>query len=149
MVLDIQSCNPEQIQRVDNFPGDRFVPIGYQTRELPDFDWDGSDLFVFNTSRRNNGWGELYMYNMVTHKGNLVNPIEQRCCYRDARWSPDSTYLLFAFQDIGLGAQAPTLLYYIPSGEIGTGAKFEPLPLAPDFFKSAKEAPQAALRPAE
>ncbi|MGE5641762.1 MAG: protein kinase domain-containing protein [Byssovorax cruenta] len=148
MVLDVTSCDPAKITRLDNFPGDRFVPIGYQNRELPDFDWDGSDLFVFNTSRRNNGWGELYMYNMVTHKGNLVNPIEQRCCYRDARWSPDSTYLLFAFQDIGLGAQAPTLLYYIPSGEIGTGAKFEPLPLAADFFKSAKEAPQAALRPA-
>ena len=149
MVLDIQSCDPTKIAQKDNFPGDRFTPVGYQNRDLPDFDWDGFDLFVFNTSRRNNGWGELYMYNWQTHKGNLINPIDQRCCYRDARWSPDSTYLLFAFQDIGLGAQAPTLLYYIASGELGTGAKFTPLPLAPDFFKNAKEAPQAALRPAQ
>ena len=149
MVLDITSCDPNKIVRVDNFPGDRFNPIGYQNRELPDFDWDGADLFIFNTSRRNNGWGELYMYNKVTHKGNLINPIDQKCCYRDARYSPNSTYLLFAFQDIGLGAQAPTLLYYVATGEIGTGAIFEPLPLAPDFFRNAKEGPQAALRPAE
>jgi hypothetical protein len=149
IVLDIQSCDPNRITRVDNFPGDRFVPVGYQTRELPDFDWDGADLFVFNTSRRNNGWGELYKYNLQTHKGDLINPIGSACCYRDARWSPDSTYLFFAFQDIGLGSQAPTLLYYIASGELGTGANFKPLPLPDGFFRNAREAPQAALRPAE
>lgn len=149
MVLDITSCDPQKIVRVDNFPGDRFVPVGYQNRELPDFDWDGGDLFAFNTSRRNNGWGEFYLYNKQTHKGNLVDPIDQKCCYRDARWSPDGTYILFAFQDLGLGAQAPTLLFYVAAGEIGTGAHFQPLPLPPDFFKNAREAPQAALRPAQ
>jgi serine/threonine protein kinase len=149
MVLDIQTCKPEEMVRIDNFPGDRFVPVGYQNREMPDFDWDGSDLFVFNTSRRNNGWGELYMYNRQTHKGTLINPIRSTCCYRDARWSPDGTYLLFAFQDLTLGAEAPTLLYYIPSGELGIGANFDPLPLSPGFFRNAKEAPQAALRPAK
>jgi hypothetical protein len=149
MVLDIASCDPQKMVRIDNFPGDRFVPIGYQNRELPDFDWDGGDLFTFNTSRRNNGWGEFYLYNRQTHKGNLTNPIDQKCCYRDARWSPDGTYLMFAFQDIGLGAQAPTLLFYVAAGEFGTGAHFQPLPLAPDFFKNAKEAPQPALHPAQ
>jgi serine/threonine-protein kinase len=148
-VLDIQTCRPETIRALDNFPGSRFVPIGFQNREMPDFDWDGGDLFTFNTSRRNNGWGELYLYNWQTHKGDLINPIERRCCYRDARWSPDGTYLLFAFQDIGLGSEAPTVLYYIASGEIGTGANFQPLPLPADFYRNAKEAPQAALRPAE
>jgi len=148
-VLDIHTCRPETIRVLDNFPGSRFVPIGFQNREMPDFDWDGGDLFTFNTSRRNNGWGELYLYNWQTHRANLINPIEQKCCYRDARWSPDSTYLLFAFQDIGLGAEAPTILYYIASGEIGTGANFQPLPLPSDFYRNAKEAPQAALRPAQ
>jgi len=148
-VLNIQSCDPTKIDLLDNFPGTRFSPTGFQNRVMPDFDWDGSDLFVFNTSRRNNGWGELYMYNWKTHKANLINPIGQRCCYRDTRWSPDGTYLIFAFQDIGLGAEAPTVLYYIASGELGTGANFQPLPLAPDFFRNNKEAPQAALRPAQ
>jgi hypothetical protein len=148
-VLNIQSCDPTKIDLLDNFPGTRFSPTGFQNREMPDFDWDGSDLFVFNTSRRNNGWGELYMYNWKTHKANLINPIGQRCCYRDARWSPDGTYLIFAFQDIGLGAEAPTVLYYIASGELGTGANFQPLPLASDFFRNSKEAPQSALRPTQ
>ncbi|HEX2992270.1 MAG TPA: hypothetical protein VHO49_16405, partial [Anaerolineales bacterium] len=148
-VFDISACVPETIDLLDNFPGTRFNPVGFQNREMPDFDWDGADLFVFNTSRRNNGWGELYLYNWKTHRANLLNPIEQKCCYRDARWSPDSTYLLFAFQDFGLGAEAPTLLYYVPSGELGTGANFQPLPLEPGFFRDPREAPQAALRPAE
>jgi serine/threonine protein kinase len=148
-VFDISACVPETIDLLDNFPGTRFNPVGFQNREMPDFDWDGADLFVFNTSRRNNGWGELYLYNWKTHRANLLNPIEEKCCYRDARWSPDSTYLLFAFQDFGLGAEAPTLLYYVPSGELGTGANFQPLPLEPGFFRDPKEAPQAALRPAE
>jgi serine/threonine protein kinase len=148
-VLDISACVPETIDLLDNFPGTRFNPVGFQNREMPDFDWDGVDLFVFNTSRRNNGWGELYLYNWKTHRANLLNPIDQKCCYRDARWSPDSTYLLFAFQDFGLGAEAPTLLYYVPSGELGTGANFQPLPLEPGFFRDPREAPQAALRPAE
>lgn len=148
-VLDIQRCDPTKIDVLENFPGSHFNPVGYQNREMPDFDWDGADLFVFNTSRRNNGWGELYMYNWKTHKATVIDPIRGSCCYRDARWSPDGTYLIFAFQDIGLGAQAPTVLYYIQAGEIGTGANFQPLPLDPGFFKNVREAPQPALRPAQ
>jgi serine/threonine-protein kinase len=146
-VLDVSGCKPETIRVLENFPGTHFNPVGYQNREMPDFDWDGADLFVFNTSRRNNGWGELYLYNWKTHKATVINPIRGSCCYRDARWSPDGTYLIFAFQDIGLGAQAPTFLYYIQAGEIGTGANFQPLSLDPGFFKNVKEAPQPALRP--
>ena len=148
-VFDIQSCKPEEIDLLDNFPGTRFNPVGFQNREMPDFDWDGRDLFVFNTSRRNNGWGELYLYNWRTHRANLVNPIDNKCCYRDARWSPDSSYILFAFQDFGLGAEAPTVLYYVPSGEFGTGSNFQPLPLDPALFRDPREAPQAAIRPAQ
>ncbi len=58
-VLDIQACDPAKIDLLDNFPGTRFNPTGFQNRQMPDFDWDGYDQFVFNTARRNNGWGEL------------------------------------------------------------------------------------------
>ena len=63
--------------------------------------------------RRNSGWGELHIYNWETHKPTLtVNPIEKRCCYRDARWSPDGSYLLFAFQDEGLAdADSPDAVW--------------------------------------
>ncbi len=147
-VFDIQACDPDKIILQDNFPGTRFTPVGWQSRRMGDFDWDGLSLFAFNTSKRNNGWGELYIYNWETHKPTWLHPVEDKCCYRDARWSPDGKYLFFAFQDEGLAAAAQTLLYYVPYGEIGTGATINPIPLPAGFFKNPKEAPQPALHPA-
>jgi len=146
-VLNIQTCDPEKIDQLDNFPGTRFDPVGFQSRIMPDFDWDGDSQFTFNTSRRNNGWGELYIYNWQNHKPTLLHPIDGKCCYRDARWSPDGTYLTFAFQ--ALDPNAPTLLYYVPAGELEIGANFKPLPLPEGFYKDPKEAPQPAMRPAQ
>lgn len=143
----IKACLPELIDLQDNFPGTRFVPVGYQNRELPDFDWDGWDQFVFHTSRRNGGWGEMYIYNWKTHKPTQISP--GTCCYRDGRWSPDGTYMLYAYQDQGLGAEAQTLLYYVPVGELNTGANFTAIPLPEGFFKDIRESPQPALRPAQ
>ena len=149
-VLNIQDCTPATIDILDTFPGNRFNPPGFQGGVMLDFDWDGFNQFVFNTVRRNSGWGELHIYNWETHKPTLtVNPIEKRCCYRDARWSPDGSYLLFAFQDEGLADAAQTLLYYVPFGEVAAGANLTPIPLPEGFFRNRREAPQPALRPAQ
>jgi serine/threonine protein kinase len=148
-VFDVSACDPTLIDLRDTFPGTRFTPVGFQSRRMGDFDWDGMSLFTFNTSRRNNGWGELYAYNWESHKPTLLYPVKNKCCYRDARWSPDGSYLLFTFQDETLAAEAQTLLYYVPFGEIGTGATITPLPLPEGFFRFPKEAPQPALRPAQ
>ena len=148
-VFNITACDPARIDQIDNFPGTRFNPVGYQSRLMPDFDWDGLSQFTFNTTRRNDGWGEFYIYNYQNHKPTLVYPINNVCCYRDIRWSPDGTYILFSFQDLTLGAAAPNLLYYVSSGQLGTGANFQPLPLSEDFFRNPKEGPQAALRPVQ
>ena len=149
MILDVTSCDPTRITREDNFPGERFTPVGYQSRILTDFDWDGNELFAFNTSIRNDGWGELYLYNWNTHKPSQIRPIDDACCYRDARWSPDGSYIFFAFQNQDLAQNAQNILYYVPTGELETGAIFQPLPLPDGFIKNPKEAPQAALRPAK
>ncbi len=148
-VFDIQACDPEKIVLHDNFPGTRFTPVGFQNRMMGDIDWDGFSLFAFNTGTRNNGWGEFYIYNWESHKPTLINPVSNKCCYRDARWSPDGNYLFFAFQDEGLAAAAQTVFYYIPYGEIGTGATIAPIPMPEGFFKNPKEAPQPALHPAQ
>jgi hypothetical protein len=149
-VFNVQDCTPATIDLLDTFPGTRFNPPGYQTRLMPDFDWDGFNQFIFNTSMRNNGWGNIHIYNWETHKPTLsLNPIDKKCCYRDVRWSPDGTYLLFAFQDEGLADRAQTLLYYVPYGGIEAGATMNPIPLPEGFFKNPKEAPQPALRPAQ
>lgn len=147
-VLDISACDPAKIRLVDEFPGTRFRPDGYLSNpRLPDFDWDGGKLFVMNTLIRNEGWGDLYIYNMDLHKAQKVNPIGGKCCYRDARWSPDASYLFFAFQDITLGERATTQFYYIPVSALNTSQQFDPLPLPEGFFKNPKESPQPALRP--
>ena len=149
-VLNIQDCTPATIDILDTFPGTRFNPPGFQGGVMLDFDWDGFNQFIFNTVRRNSGWGELHIYNWETHKPTLtVNPIEKRCCYRDARWSPDGSHLLFAFQDEGLADAAQILLYYVPFGEVAAGANLTPIPLPEGFFKDRRESPQPALRPAQ
>lgn len=149
-VLNIQDCTPAQIDILDTFPANRFNPPGFQGGVMLDFDWDGTSQFIFNTARRNGGWGELHTYNWETHKPTLtLNPIQKRCCYRDARWSPDGSHLLFAFQDEGLADAAQTLLYYVPFGDIVAGANLTPIRLPEGFFKNPKEAPQPALRPAQ
>lgn len=147
-ILDITDCKPELIDLKDNFPGSRFIPDGFDDRQMPDFDWNGADQFSFNTSLRNNGWGNLYIYNWLNHKGVRQMPISV-CCFRDARWSPDSTFIFFAFQDIKLGAEAKIQLYYVPVGELNTGANFNPLPLPENFFTNIKEGAQPALRPVQ
>ena len=92
----------------------------------------------------------MIVYNWETHKPTLtLNPVEKKCCYRDARWSPDGSHLLFAFQDEGLADAAKTLLYYVPYGDISAGSRLSPIPLPDDLFKNPKEAPQPALRPAQ
>lgn len=149
-VLDIHDCDPVKIKIVDTFPGTHFEIPSFQGGLLLDFDWDGFNQFIFNTARRNNGWGDLHIYNWESHKPTLIiDPINKKCCYRDARWSPDGTYLLFTFQDEGLAADAQTLLYYVPYGDIGAGASLTPIKLPDGFFKNPKEAPQPALRPVQ
>jgi dipeptidyl aminopeptidase/acylaminoacyl peptidase len=149
-VFNIQTCTPASIDRLDTFPANRFEPPGFVGGVMLDFDWDGESQFIFHTARRNNGWGELHVYNWETHRPTLtVNPVEKRCCYRDARWSPDGSHLLFAFQDEGLADAAQTLLYYVPYGDISAGARLTPIPLPEDLFKDRREAPQPALRPVQ
>ena len=64
-VSDIRACDPSQIKTLDEFPGTHFTPQGFTDRPiLPDFDWDGEFLFLFNTLIRNGGWGDLYVYDL-------------------------------------------------------------------------------------
>jgi len=152
-VLDISKCIPAEIDQLENFPAERFKPVNDEPVEynddgtIPGLDWDGNELFVLNTNRQD-GWGELYVYNWNTKRPVHNNLIDDLCCYRDARWSPDGLYLFFAFRDHRLGAEAQTRLYYVLYRE-GAGRQFEALPLPEGFFTDRTEAPQPALRPAQ
>ena len=149
-VFDITRCIPGQIDLLHNFPGVSFTPVGYVNNELPDFDWNGSSLFAFISLRRNDVWGEFYVYDWRAQRPTHIIPINNECCYSDIRWSPDGSYIFFAFQAFSLGADAQSEFYYVPAGQIETGANFIPIELPDDFiFRNRKESPQAALRPVQ
>lgn len=144
-VYDITTCALSSSTLLDEFPS-ASMDLDYYAKDpvIPSFDWDGDNQFVFNTRVTADGWGDLYIYNTETHTGSTLNPIGGRCCYRDARWSPDGLYLFFAFQNNDGKEQASTQFYYVPVSNIGTGQEFSPI-LLPDFFIVSGEAPQPAL----
>ena len=142
--VDLLRCEAVDPMVIDEFPGDRFIPDGYAAEPvLPSYHWDGDGRFVFNTFIRNGGYGELYLYDTSTAQEERINPVRGTCCYRSATFSPDGTYILFAFQDIGRGADSKTELYYIPLDGSETTVPFR-LPLG--FFTDAREDILFALR---
>lgn len=147
-IIDISQCKKNP-RRLDEFPATRFVISGYHKNpRITNFSWDGLFLFAMTSFFRNDGYGDLYIYNtdrlVIQAK---INPINNTCCYRDPQWSPDGTYLLFAFQDINSVDESSTQLYYVPYGTMGTGLRYTPIPLPETFFQNPRGSIQAVLRP--
>ena len=143
--VDLDRCGDVDPLVIDEFPGGRFVPEDYQSQpDLASYHWDGGQRFVFNTNKRNGGYGNLYVYDTSTAKGEMINPVDGTCCYRNATFSPDGTYVLFIFQDINLGSESESKLYYIPVDQIGSDVT--PLRLPLGFFPNPRESILVALK---
>jgi serine/threonine protein kinase len=142
--IDIENCDNVGLTRLDTIPGGRIDFDTDSSKRLGGFDWDGKNLFLLNDSIRNDGFGNLYLYNSDTKDSIEINPIDGQCCYRDARWSPDGTYILFAFQRFDLGSIE---LYYIPFADLESGGEAEPINLPNGFFSTARDKPRPALHP--
>jgi len=141
--VDLVRCQAVDPLTIDEFPGKHFSPEGYlKTPALPYLHWDGNNRFLLNTYIRNNGYGELYLYDMLSGQETHLNPVGD-CCYRNPTFSPDGTYILFLFQDIAQGAQGETYLYYEPMNGSGTPTPFR-LPLG--FFSNTREENLFALQ---
>jgi serine/threonine-protein kinase len=147
-VIEIDQCVPNP-HKVVTFPGPTFTMDGYAEKpEIQNFGFDGLSVYTLNTFVRNEGFGDLYAFNAELNKSYpKINPIDNRCCYRDSYFSPDGSYLVFAYQDFLQGANSTSLLYLVPYGKIGTSAQFTPLPLP--AIANPKEKPQPILRPAK
>jgi len=144
--VDITDCENGP-DRIDEFPATRFDIDEYDDFPyIQNFGYDGSVLFAIVSYTRNDGFGDLYIYNSDLHRADRkINPIDERCCYRDPQFSPDGRYLVFVYQPYEAGAKAQ--LYYVSYATLGTGAQYEPIPLPEDFFTHPREKPQPALRP--
>ena len=142
LTLDISSCD-DFSRTLDIIPGVRFNIDEYDEKPvLTSWDWNRVlNLFAMTSYTSRDNFGELYIYNGERQTGEKYNPLGGICCYRDARWSPDGTHLLFAYQEFAPGA--PTELYLV---SYGTGALPTPLPLIP--LTNQREFPEPALRPA-
>ncbi len=150
LVLDISACDSATIANLGAFPGSGFILTGYDDRpSIPSYDWDGDSLFLLNTNIRNDTYGYLYMYNLDVRRFEPLDPAQTNCCYSDALWSPDGTYIFFAHQDFNLGSASKNVLYYVPFGVAQAGASIDPIPLPEDFLANPRDNPQAALRPAK
>ena len=144
-ILDIHKCGDEDPQALDDFPVGRFE----FKHTIVDYDYDGDSLFFFNSDGFKGGFGELVFYSSFTHKFQKIFPIENTCCYRDATFSPDGTYVIFAFQDIRLGEASKLKIYYVRVDTLTTGGVLQPLLLPDGFFPLRDEAPMPVLRPAQ
>ena len=144
--VDISNCRNIGPTRVDKFPGLNFGFYNEDTtKKITSYDWDGDHLFLLNDSVRNDGFGDLYVYDSDAKQEKIINPIDGVCCYRDATWSPDGKYIMFVFQRFD---SSEVSLYYVPYAELGSEKMFIPIQL-PDKFFHPREKPQPVLRPVQ
>jgi Tol biopolymer transport system component len=142
--VDLPNCANTGPTRVDKFPGLNFGFSNPETtNKITSYDWDGDHLFLLNDSVRNDGFGDLYLYDSATQQETIINPINGVCCYRDASWSPDGKYILFAFQRFD---SSEVSIYYMPFAGLGSATIFKPIEL-PDRFLLPREKPQPVLHP--
>ena len=143
--VDIPNCDTVGLVRLDKIPGSRIDFDKESSNRITSYDWDGKNMFLINDSIRNDGFGDLYLYNSETREAVKLNPINGSCCYRDARWSPDGKYILFAYQSSN---SSSIELYYVSMDDLANGAEVTPVELPPGFFSTPRDRPQPALRPA-
>lgn len=141
--VDVPNCANVGLTRIDKFPG---VNFGFtnkdSTKKITSVDWDGDHLFLLNDSVRNDGFGDLYLYDAKTFHEKILNPIDGVCCYRDARFSPDGKYILFVFQRFDA---KDVSIYYASLADIEAGNSLTPIEL-PNQFLMQRDKPQPALR---
>ncbi len=147
-IIDITRCEIP-LPRLDEFPATRFDMEDYALNPIiQDFAWNGDELFALTSYQRNDGFGDLWVYNTDLHRGFKANPIDGECCYRDPVFSPDGKYLAFAYQDTRLAPNGAAVLYYVPYAALDSSLVYPPLPLPTEFFSERRSKPQPILRPA-
>ncbi|HUV28806.1 MAG TPA: protein kinase, partial [Anaerolineales bacterium] len=84
-VFPVDTCYPENYAAFEvQFPPPHFTYPGYDKNpSIQDLGFDGNSIFVLHGITRNDGFGDLHLFNMDSFKlSESVNPINNTCCYR-------------------------------------------------------------------
>jgi len=146
-ILDFDQCTASPLL-IKEIPPTYFLftfPGYFEHPEISGLSWNGNDQLLLNNNVNNAGFGDLQLYNLERSQSKELSPVGA-CCYRDARWSPDGTYLLYSFQP---EAGGDISLYYTPSTELSKpGTAMASLSLPAGFLNEGVESLQPALRTA-
>jgi Tol biopolymer transport system component len=119
------------------------LPGYFNHPEISGLSWNGSNQLLLNGYLNNEGFGDLQLYSLDQNQSQEITP-NGSCCYRDAHWSPDGTYLFYSFQPESGGDIS---LYYAPSSELNQpGEAMTALTLPAGFFANSIESLQPTLR---
>ncbi|GAB4526046.1 MAG: hypothetical protein Fur0018_11100 [Anaerolineales bacterium] len=132
LVYELRACG-QPPRLLDSFPANRFQVRGYSDVSpmplLYDFAWNGDALFAINGAVHD-GFGDFVLYDMNTGRASILDPLQRECCYREMRWSPDGTYVLFASEDPVEGLK----LYYVPFSALDEKKPLAAIPMPAGFF---------------
>ncbi len=114
--------------------------------QISSLSWDGNNQLLINGYVNNEGFGDLQLYNLDQNQAQQLTP-NGDCCYRDAHWSPDGTFLFYSFQ---ANAGGEVSLFYTPKSKLDqSGESLASLALPADFLTGSVEFIQPTLRKAQ
>ena len=143
-ILDFNQCSASPLLVKDILPTHfLFTLRGYYDHpEITSLSWNGTDQLLLN-GYVNEGFGDLQLYNLDKDQSQELAP-NGSCCYRDAHWSPDGTYLFYTYQPEPGGEVS---LFYTPTSSLSQpGASMASLALPAGFLDGSQESLQPALR---
>jgi serine/threonine-protein kinase len=144
-ILDFSQCaaSPLPVKEILSTYFLFTLPGYFNHPEISGLSWNGSNQLLLNGYLNNEGFGDLQLYSLDQNQSQEITP-NGSCCYRDAHWSPDGTYLFYSFQPESGGDIS---LYYAPSSNLNQpGEAMTALALPAGFFASSIESLQPTLR---
>jgi serine/threonine protein kinase len=146
-ILDFSQCTSQPLL-VDEITPTYFLftfPEYYDHPEISSLSWKGNQQLLLSGNMTEQGFGDLQLYNLEKNDSQEVAP-NGPCCYRDVHWSPDGTYLFYAFQPESGGDIS---IYYAPDARLDQpGTAVASLALPEGFLASNLASLQPALRTA-
>jgi len=144
-ILDFNQCTPNPML-VKELQATYFLFTlrGYYDHPaISSLSWNSDNQLLLNSIVNNAGFGDLSLGSLEQNQSHSIAP-DGACCYRDAHWSPDGSYLFYSFQpETGGGIS----LYYTPSSQLGQPpGTMASLALPAGFFADSGESLQPALR---